>query len=80
MIPMNNNFLFQAMNMMRGGMNPMAILNQATRQNPRMGQAMQMIRGKNQSELRKIAENMARERGTTLEEIAGQYGIQLPNK
>lgn len=78
MMPMNNSFLFQAMNMMRGGMNPMNLVQQMIGQNPRMGQAMQMIRGKNQSQLRQIAENMARERGTTLEDIARQNGIQLP--
>lgn len=64
--------------MMRGGVNPMGFVQQMIGQSPRMGQAMQMIHGKNQSQLRQIAENMARERGTTLEEIAKQYGIQLP--
>lgn len=75
---MNNNFLFQALSMMRGGGNPMGLVQQMIGQNPRMGQAMQMIQGKNQNQLRKIAENMARERGTTLEEIAKQCGLELP--
>lgn len=75
---MNSNFLFQALNMMRGGGNPMGLVQQMLGQNPRMGPAVQMIRGKNQNQLRQIAENMARERGTSLEEIAKQYGIQLP--
>lgn len=75
---MNNNFLFQALNMMRGGMNPMGLVQQTIGQNPRMNQAITMIRGKDQKQLRQIAENMARERGTTLEEIASQCGIKLP--
>jgi len=57
----------------------MGLVQQIIGQNPRMGQAMQMIQGKNQSQLRQIAENMAKERGTTLEEIARQAGIQLPD-
>lgn len=76
---MNSNFLFQALNMMRGGGNPMGLVQQMLGQNPRMGPAVQMIRGKNQNQLRQIAENMARERGTSLEEIANQCGIKLPD-
>ena len=64
---------------MRGGGNPMGLVQQMLGQNPRMGPGVQMIRGKNQKQLRQIAENMARERGTSLEQIANQYGIKLPD-
>lgn len=57
----------------------MSLVRQMIGQDPRMGQAMQMIRGKDRSQLRKIAENMARERGTTLEDIARQAGVPLPD-
>lgn len=57
----------------------MGLVQQMLGQNPRMGPAVQMIRGKNQKQLRQIAENMARERGTSLQEIANQYGIKLPD-
>lgn len=75
---MQNNFLGQALQIAMSGGNPMGLVQQMINRNPGMGQAVQMIQGKNQSQLRKMAENMARERGTTLEEIAKHYGIQLP--
>lgn len=58
------------------GMNPMSIMQQYLGNDPRMGQAMQMIQGKSPAELKQMAENMARERGTTVEQIAQGLGIK----
>ena len=38
---------------------------------------MNLIQGKNTEQLQQIAENMARQRGTTIEEIARQYGLPM---
>ena len=68
-----------AMQMMQMGNHPMALFQQMAAQNPRMSQGLQMVRGKNKSQLRQMAENMARERGTSLEAVAQSLGIQLPD-
>lgn len=61
----------------RGG-NPMELLTSFARQNPQAGQMMQNLQGKNDSELRTYAENMARNYGTSLDEVAQRLGITLP--
>lgn len=64
--------------MTRAGQNPMNLLQSLSRQNPQVAQAMRLIQGKNPEQLRKTAENLAKERGTTLEQMAQQIGISLP--
>ena len=63
---------------MQGGMNPNAMLSQMARSDPRAAQALQMLQGKSTDQLRTMAENMARERGTSVEQIARSLGITLP--
>lgn len=62
----------------QGGANPNALLGQMARSDPRAAQALQMLQGKNADQLRTMAENMARERGTSVEQIAQSLGIKLP--
>lgn len=76
---MNMNPFQMAMQMMQMGRNPMALLQQLANQNPRMNQGLRMVQGKSKSQLRQMAENMARERGTSLEAVAQSMGIQLPD-
>lgn len=64
--------------MSQRGQNIMPVLQQATKMNPQMAQAMRMIQGKNAEQLKQTAENMAKERGIDLEQVAQQMGIQLP--
>jgi transposase-like protein len=47
--------------------------------NPQVRQVMQMMNGKTPEQLRQMANNMAAERGTTVEDIARQLGIQIPS-
>ena len=54
--------------------NPAPLLEQLARQNPAMRQAMDITRGKTPQEVRQIADNMARQRGTTVEEILRRMG------
>ena len=58
--------------------NPNMLLNLMLRSNPRAAQAMRMLQGKTPDQLRTMAENMAKERGTTVEEIARSMGVKLP--
>lgn len=63
------------MQMMRGGGNPARLMEQIATQNPAMRQTLDMARGKSPQELRRIADNMARQRGTTVEEIIRRIGL-----
>ena len=77
--PMAGNLLAAMMQMMRSGGNPMYLLQQMAAQDPTVSQAMRMIQGKSPQQLRSMAENMAKERGVSLESMANQMGITLPN-
>lgn len=78
MMPMNNP-LMQIMGLLQSRKNPNAILQTMAMNNPQVRQVMQMMRGKSPEQLRQIANNMAAERGTTVEDIARQLGIQVPS-
>ena len=75
MMPINPlQMLVTALN---NGHDPRALMGQMIGQNPQIAQAMQMIQGKSPAELQQIAQNMARERGTTVEQIAQSLGIRM---
>lgn len=63
------------MQAMQGGINPMQFLQQASAQNPQMRQLMQICQGKSPEQLMQIAENMAQQRGTTVQQLAQQMGL-----
>lgn len=73
-----NNPLVQMVGLLQSGGNPMQMLQQMAMQNPQAAQAMKMIRGKSPQELRQMAENMAKERGTTLDAVAQSLGLTIP--
>ena len=79
MYPMNNPLMAMAQ-MAMGGMSPMQYLQQRIGQNPQIAQAMNLIQGKTPEQLHQIADNMAKQRGTTVEEIARQYGLPINNQ
>lgn len=64
-------------NAARSGGNPMQLMQQMAMQDPRIAQAQQMIQGKSPQQLRQMAENMARERGTTVQDVARGLGIRI---
>ena len=72
-----NNPMMQMMQMVRNGLNPMTMMQNMARTDPQVAQFMKMIEGKNTQQLRQMAENVARERGVTLEEVARQLGIPM---
>lgn len=77
MMPMNSP-LFQMINVARNGGNPMQMIQQMARSNPQINQVMQMMNGKSPDQIRKMASNMAKERGMNLEQVAQQLGVPLP--
>ena len=74
MMPMNNP-LMAMMQLAKSGGNPMQMLQQMAVRDPQIRQIMQMMNGKSPQELRQMANNMARERGTTVEDVARQLGL-----
>lgn len=60
------------------GFNPMLLMQQAAKNDPRLNQVMQMMNGKSPDQIQNMASNMAKERGTTIEQVAQQMGIPIP--
>lgn len=74
-----NTPMMQMMGLLQAGQNPNAILRTMMQTNPEVRQVMQMFNGKSPQQLQQMAMNMAAERGTSVEDIARQLGIQLPS-
>lgn len=74
MFPMSNPMIALVSAAKNGG-NPMQIIQQFSEQDPQMRSFMQMVSGKNPQQLRQMAENMARERGTTVDQVRQQLGF-----
>lgn len=85
---MQNNPIMQMVQMLKGGGNPEAMLQQFASKNPQMQQMMNMLNGKNSSEMGEMMKNAAQERGVNLaqlasqlgmpKEVAAKYGIKMP--
>lgn len=67
------------MSAFRSGANPMTVMQNVAANNPAMQQFMRMINGKSPEQLKQMAENMAKERGVSLNDVARQLGITLPS-
>lgn len=76
--PMNNPMM-QMMALLQAGQNPNAILRMMAQTNPQVRQVMQIFNGKSPQQLQQMAMNMAAERGTSIEDVARQLGIQIPS-
>ena len=76
---MTNNPMLQMVGMLRNGQDPRQFLMQMAQNNPQVRQVMQMMQGKSPAELRQMADNIAAERGTTVEDVARQLGIMIPS-
>jgi len=70
--------LRQMVQLVMNGGNPMGMLQKIG--DPRAMQALNMLQGKSPAQLQQMAMNMARERGTTVEEVARSLGIQIPSQ
>ena len=64
---MMNNPIFNLISLARTGGNPMMLIQQMAGRDPRAQQALKMVQGKTPDQLRQMAENMAKERGTTVD-------------
>jgi len=75
---MNNPLMLMAQ-ALRAGRNPRDILMSMAQSDPRARQVIEIMRGKSPDQLRQYAQNIAAERGTTLEDFARSMGIQIPS-
>lgn len=73
------NPLMQLGSMLAFGKTPEQALNVLAQQHPQVQQALKMLSGKSPAELEQIARNMAKERGTTIEDVARSLGVQIPS-
>lgn len=70
----------QIMAMLQNSGNPMQILTQMAQQNPMMGRAMQMGKGKNEVQLKETVRNLAKQRGMSdeqLQQMLSNFGLTL---
>lgn len=76
---MTNNPIMSMLSAMQSGRNPSLILRQLATTNPQARQVMQMVNGKSADQLRQMAENLAANQGTTIEDVARSLGISIPS-
>ena len=70
----------QIMAMLQNSGNPMQMLTQMAQQNPMMGSAMQMGKGKNEVQLKETVRNLAKQRGMSdeqLQQMLSNFGLTL---
>lgn len=70
----------QLMAMLQNSGNPMMMLTQMAQQNPMMGRAMQMGKGKDEVQLKNTVRNLAKQRGMNdeqLNQLLGNFGLTL---
>lgn len=72
---MGNSPIVQLINAMRNGGNPDVLVQQLLNSHPQRDQIQQIISGKSPDQLMSIAENMCRERGTSVDDVLRQFGI-----
>ena len=71
-----NNPILNLISLARTGGNPMTLMQQMAGRDPLAQQALKMVQGKTPDQLRQMAENMAKERGMTVDEIAKGLGLK----
>lgn len=70
----------QIMAMLQNSGNQMQMLTQMAQQNPMMGRAMQMGKGKNEVQLKETVRNLAKQRGMSdeqLQQMLSNFGLTL---
>lgn len=68
------NPMMMLMQAMQGGGNPMAFIQQQAANSPQFQRLHQIVGGKSPQELRQIADNMLRQRGSSIEQVEQQMG------
>jgi hypothetical protein len=69
--------MMQLAQMISRSPDPMRAFYQVVSQHPQGQQVINLMRGKSPEQFRGVLENMARERGTTIEQILGNMGFRI---
>ena len=69
--------LMQLAQMISRSPDPMRTFYQVVSQHPQGQQVINLMRGKSPEQFRGVLENMARERGTTIEQVLGNMGFRI---
>lgn len=69
---------WQAIQMLQNGINPNQIMSQMIQQNPTVRQAAQFMNGKTPQQIKNEVQQMAKQRGINLDQLAKQLGIRIP--
>ena len=70
--------IMQLANLARAGQNPMGFIQQLSRQSAPFMRGLTLIQGKNEGQLRTIAENLSKEYHIDLNQLAGSLNLTLP--
>lgn len=65
-------------NLARAGQNPMGLIQQLGGQSAPIMQGLNLIQGKNEAQLKTMAQNLAKERGIDLNQLASVLNLTLP--
>lgn len=74
---MQNPMLQMLMNGMKGGADPMPLLQQIMGNNPQMSSMLNLVSGKSPKQLEQIARNLYKERGMDINQVAQQMGLKI---
>lgn len=66
----------QLLHAAKNGGDPLALLSQMAGRNPQAAVALKMLQGKSPAQLQQMAQNMAKERGINIEDMARQMGLK----
>lgn len=75
---MENSPLGSIVKVVKSGGNPMPLVQQMSKNDPMIKQGLNMVSGKNVSELEQYARNMAAERGVNVNQIIQSLGFSIP--
>ena len=70
--------IMQLANLARAGQNPMGLIQQLGGQSAPIMQGLNLIQGKNETQLKTMAQNLAKERGIDLNQLASALNLTLP--
>lgn len=65
--------------MLRNGQSPQAMATQMMNNNPAFKNIYENLSGKTNQEMKEYAENLAKERGINLNDLASKIGLNLPD-
>lgn len=70
--------IMQLANLARAGQNPMGFIQQLSGQSAPIMQGLNLIQGKNEAQLKTMAQNLSKELGIDLNQLASVLNLTLP--